>query len=165
MKKKKRRKKKIDKQEKTLLISIVVLLIAIISLSIYAVNLKNIAAKKASNITIPILKEKTENILTINLADMKLEESNEYIFKVTNYRKNITNDKKIDYTIEIISPQNITLKLYKNGDFERNIIKKTNIVEENKLKKNKKQTDEYHLVIKSNEHLENNEEIIIKITS
>ena len=86
MKKKKRRKKKIDKQEKTLLISIVVLLIAIISLSIYAVNLKNIAAKKASNITIPILKEKTENILTINLADMKLEESIEYIFKVTNYR-------------------------------------------------------------------------------
>lgn len=162
---KKKKKKKLEKQEKTLLLSIVVLIIAIILLSIYAVNLKSITAKKTSNITIPILEEKTENILSIDISNMKKSEVKEYIFKVTNFRKNNIIDKNINYKIEINNSENLTLKMYKNSDFERNIISNTNVIEENKLEKSKKITDEYHLVIKVKNTPQKDEKITIKITS
>ena len=91
---KKSTKKQSINQEKVLAIAFVVLAILVIVLLIIALKQKNERkAKYESHITIPVLEENTKSNISINLKEFKEENTNEYIFIVSNYREDKINKK------------------------------------------------------------------------
>lgn len=156
---------KTTKSNKKLIYILIVLVIIILALSIYAVGLKKESNSKSSDITIPLLEEKTENTISIDLSTMRKYDKKEYIFKVTNYRKNKLSPKELQYKIEIQAPSSISLKLYKN-DFTEDLLENNSyLIDKNVLRKGKKIIDEYHLVIRINSDISPKDQINIKITS
>ena len=74
-------------------------------------------------------------------------------------------DKNINYNIDITPSDKASIKLYKN-DIEKNLISDTDMfIENNPLLKNKKNEDEYRMIIHVIDTPEKNDNITIKITS
>ncbi len=160
--------KKLDKQDKALLGTLVSLLILVAVLGIVALNMKE--GIEEANITIPILEEASRNEISVDLADMKAGDTKEYVFNVTNFRDNDVNKKKVTYEIEVINAPCATITIKKNEnsktDFQTHTIKNENTkLTDNKLPKNQKTTDTYHMTIKAIETPSKGEKITLKINN
>lgn len=162
---KKNTKKQTINQEKVLAITFVLLAMLVIILLIVALKQKNERkARNESHITVPVLEENTTSNISINLKEFKEENTNEYVFIVSNYRQDIINKKELEYDINITNSDNIDIKLYKNDD-TTNILDEDLEVEDNILVKNKKQEDIYKLVITKNDKIKDSSVINIEIDS
>ena len=162
---KKNTKKQTINQEKVLAIIFVALAILVIILLIVALKQKNERkARNESHITVPVLEENTTSNISINLKEFKEENTNEYVFIVSNYRQDKINKKELEYDINITNSDNIDIKLYKNDD-TTNILDQDLEVEDNILVKNKKQEDIYKLVITKNDKIKDSSVINIEIDS
>lgn len=162
---KKNTKKQTINQEKVLAIAFVLLAILVIILLIVALKQKNERkARNESHITVPVLEENTTSNISINLKEFKEENTNEYVFIVSNYRQDKINKKELEYDINITNSDNIDIKLYKNDD-TTNILDEDLEVEDNILVKNKKQEDIYKLVITKNDKIKDSSVINIEIDS
>lgn len=162
---KKNTKKQSINQEKVLAIIFVALAILVIILLIVALKQKNERkARNESHITVPVLEENTTSNISINLKEFKEENTNEYVFIVSNYRQDKINKKELEYDINITNSDNIDIKLYKNDD-TTNILDEDLEVEDNILVKNKKQEDIYKLVITKNDKIKDSSVINIEIDS
>lgn len=162
---KKNTKKQTINQEKVLAITFVLLAILVIILLIVALKQKNERkARNESHITVPVLEENTTSNISINLKEFKEENTNEYVFIVSNYRQDKINKKELEYDINITNSDNIDIKLYKNDD-TTNILDEDLEVEDNILVKNKKQEDIYKLVITKNDKIKDSSVINIEIDS
>lgn len=172
---KKTKKKKIDKyipkttSEIVLTTLFIALLIAVIVLGIKAFNLKKGQdTKKSVDLIIPVLETKTNNTFSVDLSEMKTQEIKEYKFMVTNYKDKIIASQDINYKIELLNPsESIVVKLYKNNS-ENNLLTSNNTtynIEDNKLSKDKKNSDIYNLIIRVKEDIKEKDSIKIKITA
>lgn len=162
---KKNTKKQSINQEKVLAMIFVALAILVIILLIVALKQKNERkARNESHITVPVLEENTTSNISINLKEFKEENTNEYVFIVSNYRQDKINKKELEYDINITNSDNIDIKLYKNDD-TTNILDEDLEVEDNILVKNKKQEDIYKLVITKNDKIKDSSVINIEIDS
>lgn len=162
---KKNNKKQSINQEKVLAITFVLLAMLVIILLIVALKQKNERkARNESHITVPVLEENTTSNISINLKEFKEENTNEYVFIVSNYRQDKINKKELEYDINITNSDNIDIKLYKNDD-TTNILDEDLEVEDNILVKNKKQEDIYKLVITKNDKIKDSSVINIEIDS
>lgn len=162
---KKTKLKKLDKQDKILLGTLGLLIILVIILTITALNLKDKASTKKVNITIPILEEQTKNEISVDLSEMTAGETKEYVFKISNYKDKDINKNNINYDILITPSKNATIQLYKNGSTKNLVAKNNYEIEDNKLQKNKKLEDEYHMIIKTTKTPERKDRIVLKINS
>lgn len=158
--------KKLDKQDKALLGTMALLIVLVAVLAIMALGLKNNNnSNKKVNIIIPILEEKTQNEIGVDLSQMSIGETKEYIFKVSNYKSREVNKKNVKYDIVITSSENATIELYKE-DSNKNLVAKENYeIKGNKLPKNKKSEDEYHMIIKVTKKPTKTDKITLKINS
>lgn len=162
---KKNIKKQAINQEKVLAIVFVALSILVIILLIIALKQKNARqVKDESHITIPVLEENTKSNISINLKEFKEEDTNEYVFIVSNYREDKINKNELEYDLKITNSDNVEIKLYKNEN-TTNLIEKELEVEDNTLIKNKKQEDVYKLVITKNDKIKDTSVINIEIDS
>ena len=162
---KKNIKKQAINQENVLAIVFVALSILVIILLIIALKQKNARqVKDESHITIPVLEENTKSNISINLKEFKEEDTNEYVFIVSNYREDKINKNELEYDLKITNSDNVEIKLYKNEN-TNNLIEKELEVEDNTLIKNKKQEDVYKLVITKNDKIKDTSVINIEIDS
>lgn len=166
---KKDAKKQADKananQERALVITFILLSILVIILLVVAIVKKNQNdLKEESHITIPVLQENTTSTISINLKEYNESEETEYVFIVSNYREDDILENALDYDINITNTDEINIELYKNGS-STNLLEEDLEVEDNKLKKDKKQEDVYRLVIERNEKVTDTSVIEIEIES
>ena len=140
--------------EKIMFAIFCLLLILVIVLGIVAINKKNSTkATGRANITIPIIEENSQNELSIDISNMKKGEEKEYIFKITNTQDNNINKVTLKYSIKFTKPSSVTLSLYKNDTDKNLLLNQDNLVlSNNKLLRNKKQTDIYKLIIKNDKN-------------
>lgn len=172
MKKKKKNKlinKFIPKTQSELILSIsfIVLLILVIVLSIIAINLKHEHnLKKDMNLVIPLLEKKANNTFLVDLSKMEKDEIKEYKFMITNYKDKQLAKEEIDYNIELINnSKSVSIKLYKEKE-DKNLLtenKDKNIIKNNKLIKDKKDTDTYYLIMRAKEKPKKEDNISVKI--
>ena len=76
--------------EKVLTIIFILLVILVIILTFVAINKKKEYKEKRADIVIPITEVGTNNVLNVDISNLKENELKDYKFKITNYR-----DKKI----------------------------------------------------------------------
>ncbi len=157
--------KKLDKQDKALLGTMGLLLVLIIVLMVVAINLKATTSSSKANITIPVLESKTQNEISVDLSEMHSGETKEYIFKIENYKGKEINTKDISYDIVITPSESASIKIYKGDSTKNLIINNDYKIENNKLPKDKKTEDEYHMIIKAIKTPMKKDKITLKIMS
>lgn len=152
-------------QERALTITFILLSILVIILLVVALVKKNQnELKEESHITIPVLQENTTSTISISLKEYNESEETEYVFVVSNYREDQILDTALDYDINVTNNDDIKIELYKNGG-TKNLLEEDLEVEDNKLKKDKKQEDVYRLVIERTDAITDSSEIKIEIES
>lgn len=165
--KKKNKKKKTFKDlmnsTKTLTVIFLLLLVLVIFLIVLCVVKNNEADKnKFANMVIPVYELNTDYEFNINAKT--LSEVNEYVFKITNYKKDEINKEEIPFTIEIKNDTKSVIKVTKNNS-KKDLMKsqKQTILKEEKLKKEEKEDIYYHVKITKNNGLTREDLIYIKI--
>ena len=139
-----------------IIMSIIVVILFIITMVLY--NKRKEEAKKPD--TIPIVSENIKAVMNIDISNMKKNDKKEYLFNISNYGNKLTAKKEISYTIKVgENKYNLNIELYKNDKLEN--------LDNNKngLPKNKKQLDEYKLVITCQEDLAKNSKLKVNINS
>ena len=165
--KKKNKKKKTFKDlmnsTKTLTVIFLLLLVLVIFLIVLCVVKNNELDKnKFANMVIPVYELNTDYEFNINAKT--LSEVNEYVFKITNYKKDEINKEEIPFTIEIKNDTKSVIKVTKNNS-EKDLMKsqKQTIIKEEVLKKEEKEDIYYHVKITKNNGLTREDLIYIKI--
>lgn len=154
-----------SKQDNALLGTFITLIVLVIVLAAVALNMKNISTNDKANIVIPVLEANSESEISVDISDMTKGDTKEYIFKVSNYKNKSVIEEDITYDIGITPSENASIKLYKNSS-EKNLIDENDLlIEDNKLPKNNKTEDEYHLIIEAISNPETKDVITIKINS
>lgn len=155
------------KELKTITYIIVIAIICMLFLTGYSIGktITETLIQTTGEVAEPILELKTNEKLNITAT----ENSGEYPFQVTNYKEDKITEVPIQYTIEILSntDESIKYELYKNNEKIELQNKKTNILE---LKANEIQEDNYILKISYDKNQSNSiydiiEKIQIKIHS
>lgn len=153
--------------EKVLTIIFILLVILVIILTFVAINKKKEYKEKQADIVIPITEVGTNNVLNVDISNLKENDLKDYKFKITNYRDKKINNSVTSYSIIIDNNKNdVVLKLYKTGS-ENDLLKDkddyklTNLT----LKQKKKQMDNYTLIIKAIKSIKTDKNITIKIIS
>ena len=137
--------------EKILLIVFILLLILVICLSVMVFKKKKENDEKlAANLVIPVLKAGTEENITLNVDSLVNEE--EYILKLTNYRKNEVNKEEIEVTKDY-------------SDYNLMIDQESIIIEDQKLRGDAKQDVFYHIKVTKKSDINEEDKINIKIAS
>ena len=159
MTKKKKTKKK-DKQTIILTIIFILLSLLVIALVIDFIIVKNrVDSEKKININIPLLEEKAEASVSINISNMKKDETLDYVFRVRNYQEKI-NKKSISYNIVLSSESNVDYKLVENNK-ELKLV--DGEIKNLKLKANKKEDKIYTITIKANENIKENSSVLLNV--
>lgn len=157
----KKKEVKKDNAKTALLITFIVMTIMVVILFIVTMVLYNKRKEEAKKpATIQIVSENIKAVMNIDVSNMKKDESKEYLFNISNYGNKLTAKKEIEYTIKIgENKYNLNVELYKNNKLES--------LDDNKnsLTKNKKQLDEYKLIITSQEDMVKNSKLKININS
>ncbi len=164
---KNKNKLKSKKELKTITYIIIIAIICMLFLTGYSIGktISETLIQTTGEVAEPILELKTNEKLNITAT----ENSGEYSFQVTNYKENKITEVPIQYTIEIISntDESIKYELYKDNEKIELQNQKTNILE---LKANEMQEDNYILKISYDKNQSNSiydiiEKIQIKIHS
>lgn len=159
MTKRKKTKKK-DKQTIILTIIFILLSILVIALVIDFIVVKNrVDSEKKININIPLLEEKAEASVSINISNMKKDETLDYVFRVRNYQEKI-NKKSISYNIVLSTKSNVDYKLVENNK-ELKLV--DGEIKNLKLKANKKEDKIYTITIKANENIKENSSVLLNV--
>lgn len=162
---KKKENSEFTKQDKALIGTFILLIILVSVLGAVVLNLNNIEKNNDSELTIPIIENSSDNEISIEVEDMEKTSTKEYIFKVTNYKDKQILQKALTYDVGIIPSENTSVKVYKNNSSDNLITENDLLIENNKIKANKKQEDIYKLVINAKETPKKKEIIRIKISS
>lgn len=137
------------------LIIFIVLLIVVIVLGVLIFQKsKNESNKDIANISIPIIKE--DSRFAFNINALNLSQTNEYVFKIVNYRDDVINDENFTYNITIMNPTNTVIEMTKD-DGKKNYLsgKKEETIENEKLGNSLKEEHYYHIkVLKSGKLME-----------
>lgn len=155
------------KELKTITYIIIIAIICMLFLTGYSIGktITETLIQTTGEVAEPILELKTNEKLNITAT----ENSGEYPFQVANYKEDRITEVPIQYTIEILSntDESIKYELYKDNEKIELQNKKTNILE---LKANEIQEDNYILKISYDKNQSNSiydiiEKIQIKIHS
>lgn len=139
--------------KKVLVIIFIILIIIVCILSVVLLTKKkNNSHNEYANLVIPLVKKNDSISFHVSANNMKKNQKMFYIFKVTNFRENKKINKDINYNIELVPSDNIDIKVYKNND-KHNILNSDNKIENQKLSKNKKNTNTYKIEITAKEDI------------
>lgn len=155
--------KKKKNNNKGLKITFCGLLVLVIGLLIACIIMNNEAENnKYANMTIPVYEEGSNYEFSINAKT--LSETDEYIFKVVNYKGKSINKEKIKYRIEINNETDSKIEVTMNND-KTNLMKdeKSTILEEKELSNKTKENVYYYIRIKSYNKLNKDDLIYVKI--
>ena len=137
------------------LIIFVVLLIVVFVLGILIFQKsKNENNNESANISIPIIEK--DSRFAFNVNALNLSQTDEYVFKVVNYRDDNINTEDFTYNITIINPTNAVIKMTKD-DGKKNYLsgKKEETIVNEKLGNSLKEEHYYHIkVIKTGKLME-----------
>lgn len=167
LKKRKKNKTKMTTQEKILLVIFIILVIVVITLGIQVLNLeKSKKENREVNIIIPIIEKQSTSGFKLDASSMKKGESQEYLFKITNYKGNKVNESKMVYNISLTPSENTTIELYKDED-KVDLIENENSLEIEgiNLPKNTKSETVYKLIISKNNNVKTTDMISVKVDS
>lgn len=148
---------------------LLVIFIALLVLTIF-LGFKVHQAKKNSkeyvraSIVVPVLAKDTNNNISVDIANMKKGEEKEYTFKVANNKDKNINPEEVVYALQLVNTDSVSVEVYKN-DGKENILPGSNIILDNKLKKDEEQVDVFTLKIKAIKKTSDKELITIKIIS
>ena len=163
-------KKKNSKEKDSLFVLKIVfiaLFIFVIILMPFAVS-KRIKEKKKLNadMVVPILENNAKAGFMIDLEEFKKSDRDNYIFKVTNYRKDIMAGEDIKYSIIIQNPTACKISLIR-GNSDTDLIKeqKETIIDSLKLYKDKKQDVYYKVNISKNCNVKKKDFVTIVISA
>lgn len=156
---------KFDSVDMLLLVILIALLILTIFLGFKVHNAKkNYKEYVRASIVVPVLAKDTNNNISVDIANMKKGDEKSYTFKVANNKDNNINPEEVVYALQLINTDSVSVKVYKN-DGKENILPGSNIILDNKLKKDEEQVDVYTLKIKAVKKTTDKELITIKIIS
>lgn len=156
---------KLDSVDILLLVIFVSMLILTLFLGFKVHNAKkNYKEYVRASIVVPVLAKDTNNNISVDIANMKKGEEKEYTFKVANYKDGNINPDEVVYGLQLVNTDSVDVKVYKNDD-KNNILPATNIILDNKLKKDEEQIDVFTLKIKAKKKTADRELITIKIIS
>ncbi|MBQ9019195.1 MAG: hypothetical protein IJ097_02650 [Bacilli bacterium] len=149
----------------TLSIIFVLLLILVIVLTVLCFQKnKELENNGFANMTIPVYELGSNYEFSINAKT--LSETDEYIFKIVNYRKELLNIEEIPYTVEIKNDTQSTVKLTMNKS-KKDLMKKqqSTILDRKVLSSKEKENIYYHVKITKYHKLSKDDLIYIKITN
>lgn len=159
--------KKIQKptSEKVLTIIFYALIVLVIILLLIAIKKdKSTQQTTKSNIVIPLIKVNSKNEFSLDLSSLTKNKEKEYVFEVTNYKKETINNTNTSYQIIITKPTYVSLKVYKNNSDE-NLLPNNDdqFIITSELSKETKSTDQYKLVIRLNKEASKNSKVNVNI--
>lgn len=137
------------------LIIFIVLLIVVIVLGVLIFQKSKMESNnETANISIPIIKE--DSRFAFNINALNLSQTDEYVFKVVNYRDDDINTEDFTYNITILNPTNTVIEMTKDDD-KKNYLsgKKEETIENEKLGNSLKEEHYYHIkVVKTGKLME-----------
>ena len=162
-KKNRMKEKSFWEQDGVLKIVFGLLIVAVLILTVLVFQ-KNQDSKKevSSDLVIPIVGENTDFAFNINA--LALSNSDEYVFKITNYQKDTINDDTISYEVQILNKTNAVIEVTKD-DEEKDLMQEqasTIIVGEN-IPGGEKFDTYYHVKMIQTTALDSKEFIQVKI--
>ncbi len=156
-----------DSIEVALLVVLIVMIIITATLGYKVYERKNSHVNVIkSSIVVPLLGKDTNNQISIDISNMKKDETKKYSFKVSNSKDNNINTEEVLYALqlELEDDAAIDIELYKNNG-EKNILPENKLVIDNKLVANEEQTDTYLVKIKANKKTKDRDLITVNIIS
>ena len=161
-------KKKINFKEfintpEFLVVIFVLLLVLVVVLTVLCIIKDKETDRNAfANIVIPVYELNSDYEFSINAKT--LAETDEYIFKIVNYKKNNVNEEEIPYTVEIKNETNATIKVTMNKS-KKDLMKKQKltVLKKKVLKANEKEDIYYHVKVTKSKDLTNKDLINITI--
>lgn len=151
--------------EKVLTIIFYALIVLVIILLLIAIKKdKSTQQTTKSNIVIPLIKANSKNEFSLDLSSLTKNKEKEYVFEVTNYKKETINNTNTSYQIIITKPTDVSLKVYKNNSDE-NLLPNNDdqFIITSELSKEAKSTDQYKLIIKLNKEPTQNSKVNVNI--
>ena len=137
------------------LVIFIVLFIIVIVLGILIFQKsKNESNNEIANISIPIIEK--DSRFAFNINALNLSQTDEYVFKIVNYRDDVVNNEDFTYKITIINPTNAVIEMTKD-DGKKNYLsgKKEETIENEKLGNSLKDEHYYHIkVVKTGKLME-----------
>lgn len=156
---------KLDSVDTLLLVIFICMLVLTIFLGFKVHNAKkNYQEYKRASIVVPVLAKDTNNNISVDISNMKKGDTKEYTFKVSNNKDKNINPEEVVYALQLVNTDSVSVKVYKN-DGKDNILPGSNIILDNKLKKDEEQVDVFTLKIKAVKKTSDKELITIKIIS
>ena len=163
--KKKDKKPPKTTSEKVLTIIFYALIVLVIILLIAAIKKeKSTQQITKSNIVIPLIEADSKNEFSLDLSSLTKNEEKEYIFEVTNYKKETINNTDTNYQIIVTKPEDVSLEVYKNNSNE-NLLPNDDdqFIITSELSKEEKSKDQYKLIVKLNEEPTENSKVSVNI--
>lgn len=162
MKKKSTKKKTFWTSDNILKLVFYILLVIVVILGIIVfIESKKENKKELANIVVPVQTKGTQSTITINADNL----SKDYIIKVTNYRNNKINSKKLQYDVNVINNTSTNIKVTKNSSSNNLMVdNKNTIVKGENLKSTIKEDVYYHISL-DDDNVKNKETIVVRITS
>lgn len=152
-----------DTTEMILTIVFLALLIFTIILGFKVNNLKAIQREEVNaNIILPVLEKESFNEISVDISNMKKDETKEYVFKISNSKNNSINNEEIKYNIELENNTDLEIEVLKNDE---KISLTNNELLDNYLIKDAEQIDTFKLIIKAKKKIKDKELLQIKVRS
>ena len=148
VKKTKETKKKVTKTDDSLIVLkaiFCILVVLVVFLGIVAIVKKKEHDNRISaNIYVPIVNKEDESAFSVNLR--ALNQSSEYIIRISNYNSKYVNKKDLKYTIDVQNTTDSKIKLTEYGS-NKNLLSdgEQSIIEGGKVAKDKKK-DVYYVI-------------------
>ncbi|MDO4996048.1 MAG: hypothetical protein Q4E69_02605 [Bacilli bacterium] len=156
---------KLDSVDTLLIVIFVCMLVLTIFLGFKVAKAKKeFKDYKRASIVVPVLAKDTNNNISVDISNMKKGDSKEYTFKVSNNKDNNINPDEVVYALQLVNTDSVSVEVYKNNSKD-NILPGSNIILDNKLKKDEEQIDVFTLKIKAVKKTSDKELITIKIIS
>lgn len=152
------------KIEYIMLAILIILTVVVIFLGVKIYNQQKISSKENTDLVIPILDDNANYDLSIDLNEVPKDE--EYTFKISNYRNDIINTKKINYKLKVTNKNKVKIEIYKN-DSKKNLALDSEeyFIEDNELYSKKKKEETFRIVLKDTKKLTKDDIINLKITN
>ena len=164
MKKKKKNRsiKSFFKSTKFLKIIFILLIILVVFLVVLCV-IKDKESKDNgfANISFPLVEDSKPIEFGINA--LTLSQTDEYIFKVVNFKDNKINQKKREYTVTIENKLDCVISVTINDQKENLMINQESTILTDTLKSKEKETVYYHVKVKSSGELGDRDLINVRI--
>ena len=161
MKKKKQEEAKSNK----LLTIVFFLLLALVILLIVLCVIRNNEYKTDGFANLSFYLNGEESPIEFSINANTLAETDEYIFKITNFKKNKINKEKLDYTVTIENTTNSVISVTVNDVGEDLMINQESTELKDTLKKDKKEAVYYHVKVSSHGELTDKDLINVRISN